>query len=146
MLESVRKYLLTCDLLNDNGKLGIEYLDNEPINYSIEEGVGYNPILETYLDTSSRRQFLFSLTSREYFGQDEVEQNIANSKFYEDFYNWLETNTFNGILPELEEDKTAESIKALSSGYLFSVDDGMKVARYKIQCQLIYEKKGIDSK
>lgn len=138
MLENIRNYILTCPLLDTNGKLGVECLDNDAINYSIEE-TSSQQIIEINIDGSSRRQFLFSLTSREYFGQDEIEQNLTNSKFYENFSNWLEKNTNNKILPSLDKNKKAESVKSLSSGYLFSIDDGMKIARYKIQCQLIYE-------
>lgn len=144
MLEQIRNYLLTCPLLKSDSRVGVEYLDNEATNYSIEEGIGYDPVISTYIDMSSRRKFLFSLTSREFFGQSEIEQNIANSKFYQDFYEWLEENTLNGILPNLDDDKSPESITALTGGYIMSVDEGMKKARYVIQCQLIYEKKGIE--
>ena len=139
MLEAIRNYLLECPLLSDDGKLGIEYLSNEPINYSIEEVAGYEPIITYYIDGSTVRQLLFSINSREYFGQDDIDTNLANSKFYEDFSNWLETNNKQKNIPELDGNKYATEIRALSSGYVFEVDEGMKKARYRIQCRLIYE-------
>lgn len=138
IIESVRKYIKDCPYLKEFEdeivKINVDKLEKDATVYSIDETV-CNPILKNFIDGSSERQFLFIFASREFYGED-VFQNIDNIEFYDNFAQWLENNTKQGILPSLEEGKQALEIKALTPGYAF--DNEENLCRYQIQCQLKY--------
>ena len=138
IIEAVRNYIKTCPYLKEFEdevvKVNVDKLEEDSTVYSIDESV-FDPIVKTYIDGSSERQFVFVFASREDYGQDFF-QNIQNIGFYDDFSKWLEENTKNGILPDLGPGKTSSRIKAISNGYAFQTD--VDKARYQIQCKLTY--------
>lgn len=134
LIESIRNFILTYPNLND-GRLNVDYLGFEPTEYSID-GTPVEPIIRKYVDGGTLRQFNFVFSSVEVYGQDTL-NNIANSGFYEDFADWLETSSKAGELPEMEVGKTPLRIEALNTGYLF--DTTTNTGRYQIQCRLIYK-------
>lgn len=113
-------------------------MESEPIEYVLETGMT-NPILTTYLDGSSLRQYQFTFGSREYYSLDRA-QNIDNSTFYEQFCDWVEAQNKAGIFPELPEGCEPQQLNVITPGYLF--DASMESARYQVQLQLIYFKEG----
>jgi hypothetical protein len=137
VLESIRTYILTIPFLKD-GKIGIDYLGVEAGDYSIND-VPTEIVIKKYLDGSSLRAKAFTFTSKEMYSVEYL-NNLSNSGFYEDFANWLEEQTYLGNLPTMATGLQAESIQALSNGYLFDVDTTGDKAQYQIQCQLVYFK------
>lgn len=137
IINAIREFIKTCPLIDENNKINVDYLGNEPIEYSIDP-IPTTRIISTNIDGSSTRQQLFNFSSREYYSK-EVAQNIANSKFYEDFAQWLEEKTEKDILPILGEGKMATKIEANTSGYLYSTTTGLNNAKYNIQCRLEYD-------
>lgn len=135
IINGVEKYFLQCDLLKD-GCLRVDYLGEKPVEYTIEV-LTCNPILKTYVDGSSKRQYLFAFGSREYYSQERL-QNIQNSAFYEKLADWVEAQNKAGNLPELPDGMEALGIYVVSPGYLF--DNSMQNARYQIQLRLEYYK------
>lgn len=135
IIEGVRNYILTCPYLDTLKKLNINFLDD---GYSIEE-VPVDPIIATYIDGSSERQFVFTFATRfEY--NEEVRNNIENSGFFEKFEQWLEDNQDDGNLPDMPDRMTARQIEINSNGYLYGIDNNMAYARYQIQLKLLYDK------
>ena len=138
IIEAVRNYIKTCPYLKEFEdevvKINVDKLEEDSTVYSIDESV-FDPIVKTYIDGSSERQFVFVFASREDFGQDFF-QNIQNIGFYDDFSKWLEENTKNDILPDLGPGKTPSRIKAISNGYAFQTD--VDKARYQVQIKLEY--------
>lgn len=138
IIESVRNYIKTCPYLKEFEdeivKVNVDKLEEESTVYSINESV-FDPILKRYIDGSSERQFVFVFASRESYGKDVIE-NINNIGFYEDFADWLDNNSKQGILPSLGEGKQALSIQAITNGYAFQTD--IEKAQYQIQIQLKY--------
>jgi hypothetical protein len=142
VIDSIRNYIMTFPDLKlfeeAFSVVRVDYSDSsQATTYSINETV-CNPTLKTYINGDKEKQFLFTFSSVEYFGSD-VATNIDNIDFYEKFSEWLESNTTNGILPSMDEGKTATSIKALTAGYLFDNQADATKARYVIQCQLKYD-------
>ena len=133
ILETIKKFIATCPVI-DNGVIRAEFLGEKYGEYSIEVIPG-EPIVKYYLDGSSERQFTFAFGSREYYGEDDIE-NINNSGLYEQFAQWMERMSFAERLPCLGEGKTARKIEALTPGYIYSADGDS--ARYQIQCRLTY--------
>lgn len=144
IIESLRNYISTYPNLktfDDILRVFVDYSNNEnATTYSIEEGITSNSIIKRYTNGSTLRQYLFTFSSIEFYGSD-IQQNIDNCGFYEDFADWLEDNTNNKILPILTGDKEVKSIEALTNGYFFGSNEGMTTARYQIQLRLTYFKK-----
>lgn len=138
IIEAVRDYILTCPLLKDLARINVDFLPEDANTYSIES-VPTQTIISTDIDGSTTRQFNFVFASRLLY-TPEIRNNIDNSGFYEDFENWLETNSENGVFPVLAEGLTPTKIEAISSGYLFDIAGDLTDARYQIQCRLIYDK------
>lgn len=141
IIESIRKFILTCPFLNESSdegiRLNVNYLGEDSTVYSIEE-VPCEPILKTYINGDSERQFQFIFCSREPYGANEI-QNIKNSGFYEDFAEWVEEQNDFKNFPILERKCQSEEIKVLSPGYAFQV--ATDKARYQIELRLKYLKK-----
>lgn len=135
MIEEVRDYIAGCPYLEEYGELNIEYLVDKVNTYSINESVGYNPVISEDIVGNQERQFLFTFDSKLRWNED-IQNNIDNSKFFEDFRNWLEENNKNEIFPDIEG---IYKIEALTNGYIFATSSNEAI--YRIQCRLEYFKK-----
>lgn len=133
MIDEVRKYMAGCPYLKEFAELNVEYLVDKINAYSINENAGYNPILNQFL-VGSERQFLFTFDSRLYWNED-IQNNIDNSKFFENIRTWLEKNNKNKIYPDI---KGIYEIGAATNGYIFSTNANEAI--YRIQCYLYYYK------
>ena len=138
IIESVKDFILNCPLLAELAAINVDFLPESPDTYSIEQ-VPTNSVIQTYLDGSQERQFVFVFASRLYYS-DETRNNIENCGFYEAFSDWLDEQTKTGNLPIMRDGLTPTKIEAMSSGYLFDVSGDLSNARYQIQCRLIYDK------
>lgn len=145
IIDAIRDYILTCPLLKATTDtnfitLNVDYSQSDQATtYSISETV-CQPVLKTYTNGSTENQFIFTLSSVEYFGSDAT-QNIANINFYEQFSDWLKANNKAKIFPTLEADKQPFLMKATTNGYLFDNQVDMSKARYVIQIQMKYDQK-----
>jgi hypothetical protein len=131
MIEEIRKYLIKEKILNKENKINVDFLGEEPTEFSIEK-LSVNPILETYIDGSTLRQLQFRLVSCESYGQ-EVSQNIQNNTFYEFLYKMIEDKNKQKILPEISG---IEKIECLNDGSI--VDATTNTARYSILMRITY--------
>lgn len=133
IIEEVRKYIAQCPYLEEYGELNIEYLIDKVNTYSINESTGYNPVLNQFIN-GSERQFMFTFDSKLRWNED-IQNNIDNSKFFENFRSWLETNNNKKIFPEITG---IYKIEALTNGYIFATNANEAI--YRIQCKLEYFK------
>lgn len=127
-LELIKDYIALCPLLS-GGKIGLDYLDDDIDNYSIDLTPN-NPIYKQYADGSCLRQITSDFVANAPYSAIE---NLANSKFFEDFSTWIETQNRNGILPNIEN---AQWIKCTSNGYILQKTE--TIATYIIQMQVVY--------
>ena len=139
IIESIREYIKTCPYIADFKRLLVDNLQENAGAYSIDT-VPTDPILERYIDGTSREQYVFTIAGRLHYS-DEIAQNIANSGVFENIQNWLWEQTEAGNLPALPNGLTAEKIEATSTGYVLAIAGDYSTARYQIQCRLIYERK-----
>ena len=139
ILNEIRRFIKDNCPLVDGAKINVNYLGEKTRRYTIEQEP-VSQIIKKYSDGGTMRQLVFVFASRELFGEEERE-NLEISRFYEEFADWLEKTSANGILPLLDEGKTALGIEALTGGYLMSNDQ--RTARYQIQCRLIYRQERI---
>lgn len=134
IIDKVRDFIAKCPLLDEFARLNVDYLGPNATEYTIDS-VPTDEILKKYVDGGTLKQYIFVFASREYYGPD-VLQNIENSGFYEKFSDWLEEKTEEGDFPLLEGNKSANSIEAISSGYLLSATED--TGSYQIQIRLTY--------
>ena len=141
IIDSLRNYIreLKClDTFNNAIRVNVNYLSPNTDTYSIEE-IPIEPIIKTYVNGDSIRQYAFIFTSREPYGAD-VLTNIDNSGFYEKLADEIEENNNHDILPVLENNLEPLEIKVTSTGYAFAVTED--TAQFQIQLKLKYFKKG----
>lgn len=134
IIDEVRKYMAKCPYLEEYAELNIEYLQDKVNAYSINENAGYNPVVSEDILGNQERQFLFTFDSKLYWNED-IQNNIDNSKFFENFRYWLEENNKNKIYPEVEG---IYGIGATTNGYIFATNANEAI--YRIQCYLKYYK------
>lgn len=133
MIEKIRKYLIENKIVDEECRVNVDFLGENPTEFAIIP-IAVNPILKKYIDGSSLRQYQFQLISCSYYGAD-VLQNMANSKFYEELYDKIESFNDEGVLPDIEG---IESIECLNNGAI--LDATVNAARYSIQMRITYEK------
>ncbi len=138
LIEALRGWLRTYEPLSA-GRLAVDFLPKQARTYSVDS-VPCKEEVKRYLDGSSLRQFLFTLSSREFKGED-ITQNVDNLAFYEGFSSWVLQQNRARRLPALGEGRTARKIEVATSGYPFQVDEH-GTARYQIQLRLEYFQKG----
>ncbi len=134
-MEGLTAYFLKCPLLKD-GVFRVDALGSEPIEYALESAVT-SPVLRTYVDGSSIRQYQFNFNSREAYSMDRILA-IQNESFYEDFCNWVEEQSLLENLPEMPQGCEAQALTVLAPGFM--LDATMENAFYQVQLQLQYFK------
>lgn len=134
IIESLKRYFE--QNAPDVNVLGVDFLGDD-IGNMVIEAVPCNPILTEYLGGSSERQFLFVIGGREFYSED-VWQNIENSQVYETLQLWLEQQSRNGHLPELDGGREAFDLSVTGSAYILESDEPGSNARYQIQCRLLF--------
>lgn len=137
MIDKVRDYFVKeCSLLDKYTELNINYLADKSKAYSLNENAGYDPIIPGTEDIigNCEMQFLFTFDSKLIWNED-IQNNIDNSRFFEDFREWLERNDKNEIYPDI---KGIYKIGATTNGYIFATNANEAI--YRIQCYLKYYK------
>ena len=135
IIQGICDYFMWCDLLED-GVFRVYNIGDEPIEYAIENDV-FNPVVLEYADGSKDCQHLFNFVSRNLYSIDRCE-NIKNSEFYENLYDWVSGMNMKGEFPAMPEDCTPYALECVTQGYI--MDSSMKYGRYQIQMRLRYIK------
>ncbi len=134
-IEKIKEYIETCPLLN-NGKISVDYLKGKPQSYSIDRTTS-NPVYKEYKDGTKLMQITFDFTVQTILSTQVID-NLINSKFCEDFTNWIEVNNRKGILPNIPG---IQWIKCTSPGYILGTTE--TTAIYIIQMQVVYRQEAI---
>lgn len=98
-MELIKEYIETCPLL-ENGKINVDYLKDDIQSYSIDRQV-YNPIYKQYRDGGVLKQIIFDFTVQAPLSSDAID-NLANSKFCDDFMDWIEKENRKGNKPKIK--------------------------------------------
>jgi len=135
IIEGLADYFLRCPLLKD-GVFRVDALGSEPVEYALESAIT-SPVVRTYVDGSSIRQYQFNFNSREAYSMDRILA-IQNENFYENFCSWVEEQSMIGNLPEMPEGCEAQALTVLAPGFM--MDATMENAFYQVQLRLQYFK------
>lgn len=96
-IELIRDFIQTCPYLK-NGKVNVDYIKDKAQSYSIDE-TALTTILARFADGGTRNQILFDFSIQANFS---VLENIKNSKFCDDFTNWIKEQDKIGNLPQID--------------------------------------------
>lgn len=133
IIEAVREWLRGCPLLSD-GMLNVDFLPPEAASYSLDV-TPVQPVVRTFIDGESERQFAFVLATRTYYG-GLVRQQLDNLGAFEQFADWVEHCNRAGDFPQLGHGRSVRKMEVTTSGYVFAPDTD--TARYQIQCRMVY--------
>lgn len=134
IIESVREYFLKCPYLEDDVRLSVDFLGDQPLEYGIyTEPI--NPTIKKYVDGDELKQFAFIFTTRSHMSGDLVTQ-LENSAFFDNLIEWIQEMNNKKEFPELEGDKYPTKLEIITNGYLSSTDIGS--SQYQIQMRLVY--------
>ena len=128
-IELIRDFIETCPLLK-NGKVNVDYIKDKPQSYSIDETPATTVLIE-YPDGGSRNQILFDFSIQASFSALE---NIKNSKFCDDFTEWIKEQDNKENLPKMDG---ICWIKCLGRGTILQTTDSTAI--YVIPMQVVYE-------
>ena len=113
-----------------NGKVNVDYIKDKPQSYSIDETPAITVLIQ-YPDGGSRNQILFDFSIQASFSALE---NIKNSKFCDDFTEWIKEQDNKENLPKMDD---ICWIKCLGRGTILQTTDSTAI--YVIPMQVVYE-------
>ena len=126
-MELIKKFIEKCSLLK-GGKVNVDYIKDKVYSYSIDETPSIT-ILQKFTDGGTRRQINFDFSIQAPFSALE---NIKNSKFCDDFMQWIEEQDRLNNFPEIDG---VEKISC-NRGTILQTTETMAI--YVIPMQLIY--------
>ena len=130
-MQLIKEYIETCPLL-EGDKINVDYLKDEVYSYSIDK-VPSNPLIKKFNDgTGGKYQITFDFTVTAPISS-KVVTNLANSKFGEDFIEWINIQNKNKNFPEING---AFSIECTSPSYILQKTE--TTAIYIIQMNFTY--------
>lgn len=127
-IELIKEFIETCPLLK-NGKVNVDYIKDKPQSYSIDETPA-TTILTQFADGGTRNQILFDFSIQANFS---ILENIKNSKFCDDFTEWIELQDIKGNLPKIDG---IDWIKCTGRGTILQTTE--TTAIYVIPMQVAY--------
>lgn len=130
-MELIKEFIETCPLL-EGDKINVDYLKDEIYSYSIDR-TPTGPEIKSFIDgRGGKYQITFDFTVTAPISS-RVVTNLENSKFGEDFMEWIKTQNRLKNLPKIEG---AFSIKCTSPSYILQKTE--TTAIYIIQMNFTY--------
>lgn len=127
-MDLIREFIEKCPLLK-KGKVNVDYIKDKPQSYSIDETPS-TTVLKEYRDGGTQNQILFDFSIQANFS---VIENIKNSKFCEDFTEWIKEQNKIGELPNIQG---IDWIKCTGRGTILQTTE--TTAIYVIPMQVVY--------
>ena len=132
-VTKLRAYLMNVitELIGQYGEMNINFLSNEPNNYSLDK-IPVNPTTEEWIIGSRLKRDVYSFRSRMNYSADTM-SNIENIGFYETFEKLIEEKNNDNVLPGIDE---IQSISCLNCGTMNNANTN--TAEFDIQIQIEY--------
>lgn len=128
-MELIKEFIETCPYLK-KGKVNVDYIKDNPQSYSIDE-TPVDPVLVNFRDGGRRLQIQFDFSIQANFS---VLENIKNSKFCDDFTDWIYEQDKIGNLPKIDN---ICWIKCLGRGTIQQTTENTAI--YVIPMQIAYD-------
>jgi len=132
-VTKLRAYLMDIitKLIGQYGEMNINFLSNEPNNYSLDK-IKINPTTEEWIVGSRLKRDVYSFRSRMNYSADTM-TNIENIGFYETFEKIIKQKNDNNDLPDING---IQSISCLNCGTMNNANTN--TAEFDIQIQIEY--------
>ncbi len=132
-ITKLRSYLMNIinDLVVNYEQLNINFLSNEPDNYSLDK-MPVEPQVEQWIIGNFLNRDVYSFRSRMNYSADVI-SNIENIGFYETFEKIIKQKNDANELPDIEG---IQSIQCLNAGTMNNADTN--TAEFDIQIQIEY--------
>lgn len=134
------------DILKEYLETNCAYIENLKIDY-LSEGKSWsleqesNPIqIKKDVLGNRKMQLTFTLATRVFVNSITDDNQRKILKAFSDIAEWMYQQTRKGLLPQLNEGETPESLEATDNAYLFAVSKDRTQARYEMPCKFIYKK------
>ena len=133
-VTKLRAYLMNIitELIGQYGEMNINFLSNEPNNYSLDK-IPVASEVEKWITGTEIHRDVFSFRSRNNYSQDTL-INLLNVGFFEVFESIINSNNKKGILPDIQG---IESIRCLNCGSMNNATTN--TAEFDIQIQITYK-------
>ena len=128
-MELIKEFIETCPYLK-KGKVNVDYIKDNPQSYSIDE-TPVDPVLVNFRDDGRRLQIQFDFSIQANFS---ILENIKNSKFCDDFTDWIYEQDKIGNLPKIDN---ICWIKCLGRGTIQQTTENTAI--YVIPMQIAYD-------
>lgn len=135
-MQCIKEFIEKCPLLK-NGKVNVDYLKDKINSYSIDRNIT-NPIVKKYSDGATMKQIAFNFSITFPIGSVAL-YNLINSKFCDDFMDWIETQSNDRNLPNIPG---ARNIKCTSPGYILGKTETTAIYIIQMNCQYYEEMLG----
>ena len=129
MMQKIKEFIETCSLLNKN-KIYVDYLKDKTISYSIDRTPS-TPIISTDIIGGKTKQITFDFVVQAPLSSQSV-INLANSKFCEDFMEWIENKNRNKEFPDISG---MQEISCTSPGYILQKTETSAIYIIQMRCQ-----------
>lgn len=129
-MQLIKEYIETCPLLDGN-KINVDYLKDDIYSYSIDR-TPTEPTIRSFVDGGGKKQITFDFTVTAPLSSMVVD-NLVNSKFGEDFIDWIDSQNRKHILPDIQG---SFKIECTSPSYVLQKTE--TTAIYIIQMNFTY--------
>lgn len=130
-MELIKEWIETCPLLDGN-KIKVDYLAEEIDSYSIDRSPVQPEVFNFVDGMGGKRQIAFDFSVQAPLSSQTI-VNLANSKFCEDFMDWVSLKNRKKEFPDIDG---AFSIKCTSPGYILQKTETQAI--YIIQMNFAY--------
>lgn len=132
-VTKLRAYLMDIieELIGQYGEMNINFLSNEPNNYSLDK-IPVNSTVEQWITGDSIYRDVYSFRSRMNYSADTI-SNIENIGFYETFEKIIKQKDDSNILPDIDG---IQGIRCLNCGTMNNANTN--TAEFDIQIQIEY--------
>ena len=132
-MQKIKEFIETCSLLNKN-KISVDYLKEKTISYSIDRTPS-TPIVSIDIVGGKTKQITFDFVVQAPLSSQAV-INLANSKFCEDFMQWIENKNKKKEFPDIAG---MQEISCTSPGYILQKTETTAIYIIQMKCEY-YEK------
>lgn len=129
-MELIKEWVETCPLLDGN-KINVDYLEDEVYSYSLDR-TPTQPQVQKFVSGGGKNQISFDFTIQLPLSPVIID-NLTNSKFGEDFTEWIKEQNRLKNFPEING---AFSIECTSPSYVLQKTDTQVI--YIIQINFTY--------
>ncbi len=132
-MKAIKEWIETCHLL-EGDKINVDYLKDDINSYSIDRTPS-TPVVSTDILGGKVKQITFDFVVQAPLASQAI-INLANSKFCEEFMQWVEMQNKKRIYPNIDG---MQDVSCTSPGYVLQKTETTAIYIIQMKCEY-YEK------